>query len=102
MKLRIFFTLAFCSLLTGQKSQFSIGISSYYGKGVTPIQQFGQSQYYDYKYSEHFLDVTGWRGDWTLWTSLEFSSPPKDWNQFCRFTKIKNFPGRQFLFFYGG
>lgn len=89
MKLRIFFTLAFCSLLTGQKSQFSIGISSYYGKGVTPIQQFGQSQFYDYKYSEHFIDVTGWRGDWTLWTSLELSSPPRIGTSFAGLRKLR-------------
>ena len=86
MKLRIFFTL-----LTGQKSQFSIGISSYYGKGVTPIQQFGQSQYYDYKYSEHFLDVTGWRGDWAIWTSLEFSSPPRIGTSFAGLRKFRIF-----------
>ena len=73
----------------GQESQFSIGISSFYGEGVTPILQFGQSHYYDYKYSEHFLDVTGWRGDWTLWTSLEFSSPPRIGTSFAGLRKLR-------------
>ena len=89
MKLRIFLALIFCSQLTGQKSQFSIGISSYYGEGVTPIQQFGQSEFYEYKYSEHFMDVTAWRGDWTLWTSLEFSSPPRIGTSFAGLRKLR-------------
>lgn len=82
-------TLPFCVLLFGQSGQFSVGISSSYGDGQTPIQQFGRSEYYPYLYREHFVDVTGWRGDWTGWMSLEFSSPPRIGPSFAGLRKLR-------------
>jgi len=73
----VFFTLFFQFLIA--QNNFSFGLSSYFGKGFTPIKVPGQieSKFYDYNYIENLLDISYWKENWSFTSTVEYSSPPR-------------------------
>ena len=58
-------------------SYISAGLTAQFGEGILPGFEPGDDTRYSYIYREHFLDVTAGYGNFSLWTNLEFSSPPQ-------------------------
>ncbi len=89
MKIRTLLLFAVCPFLIAQETQFSIGLSSFNGNAKTTIVQFGKSEFYPYNFGEHYLDLSAWRGDWSFWTNLELSSPPRIGPSFAGLRKLR-------------
>lgn len=69
--------LSVVSILAGQSPYISAGMTLQYGDGSLPGGQIGQELSVPYVYREHFLDLTAGMGPYSLWSNLEFSSPPQ-------------------------
>ncbi len=61
----------------GQRAHITGGITAQYGNGLLPGIEIGDTLRRPYVYREHFLDMTAGYGGFSLWSSLEFSSPPQ-------------------------
>ncbi len=88
MRLRNAILIGICSVLTAQETQFSVGVSSFNGEAKTPIIQFGRNQFYPYDFGEHYLDLSAWRGELTLWANVELSGPPRIGPSFAGLRKL--------------
>ena len=89
MKYGFFVVSAFALSISAQDANLSFSLSSFKGTGETPIIQLGKSEFYPYDFNEHFLDVSVWRNQWTLWTNLEYSSPPRIGSSFAGLRKFR-------------
>jgi hypothetical protein len=54
-----------------------VGLATQYGSGVLPGLELGDTLRHSYVYREHFLDISASLGNFSLWSNLEFSSPPQ-------------------------
>ncbi|MCH8012761.1 MAG: hypothetical protein IIA61_12560 [Candidatus Marinimicrobia bacterium] len=63
--------------LLGQTAYISGGLTAQFGNGVRPSEELGDTLRSPYDYREHFLDVNAGYGDFSIWSSFEFSSPPQ-------------------------
>tara|TARA_B100000029_G_scaffold515584_2_gene623389 strand:+ start:1162 stop:3057 length:1896 start_codon:yes stop_codon:yes gene_type:complete len=85
-----FFVLSIFALsISAQDANLSFSLSSFKGTGETPIIQLGKSEFYPYDFNEHFLYITLWRNQWTLWTNFEYSSPPRIGPAFAGLRKFR-------------
>ena len=84
----IFFTFVL-NFLYGQNN-LSFGLSSYFGKGYTPIKIPGQfeTKFYDYNYLENHLDISYWKNNWSFTSKIEYSSPPRIGQRFAGLNEI--------------
>ena len=69
--------LLFMVSLSAQSLFLSGGLTTKYGDGIQPGIGQGDTLRNPYSYREHLIDLNGSYGNFSLWTNLEFSSPPQ-------------------------
>ncbi|MFQ6675646.1 MAG: DUF6029 family protein, partial [Fidelibacterota bacterium] len=55
----------------------SAGLTLQYGEGARPDNLIGSRESIPYFFREHFLEITAGYGPLSVWSNLEFSSPPQ-------------------------
>tara|TARA_B100000315_G_scaffold97278_1_gene89450 strand:+ start:12832 stop:14766 length:1935 start_codon:yes stop_codon:yes gene_type:complete len=74
---KVIFISLFIVSLSAQSLFLSGGLTSKYGDGIQPGVGEGDTLRNPFFYREHLIDLNGSYGNFSLWTNLEFSSPPQ-------------------------